>query len=404
MLQPDQPDAGDIVGCVLAGGRSSRMGGGDKPLLDLGGRPILGHVLARLRPQVGSILVNANGDPERFEAFGVPVVGDQVADFAGPLAGILAGLRWAQSSAPTATHVLTVSGDAPFFPDDLGARLSAAVAASPGAMAIASSAGQLHPVFGLWPVAAADGLERDIKAGHRAVHAWCEQRGTLAVDFPLAMLGGRKVDPFINANTPLELAELRFIVQRDVYKSPVAGVVGWKNSGKTTLVCRLVAALSARGHRVSTIKFSHHDLTRGAGGDVPDTQRHLKAGAAQVAFAGPERWALLNIEGSPLDWNGVGDDRETLLRDVVARMAPADLIIVEGYKTAAVPKIEVRRAAQPDRRWLDDPQHFIFAAVSDAPSGDIGPDVRGRWLTHLDDVGGIADQLKRLAGLRPRAP
>ena len=146
----------DVTGVLLAGGQSRRMGGGDKGLLELAGRPMLGHVICRLGAQVGAIVINANGDPARFDAFGLPVVPDTIGGFVGPLAGVLAGMRWSAANAPEARWIVTAAGDAPLLPSDLVARLlKAAVESRPGAIALAQSHGELHPVIGLWPVALA---------------------------------------------------------------------------------------------------------------------------------------------------------------------------------------------------------------------------------------------------------
>ena len=206
---PVQNTASDVAGVLLAGGRSSRMGGGDKGLLDIAGRPMLAHVIERLKPQVGPMVINANGDPGRFARFGLPVVPDTVGGFAGPLAGVLAGMRWAVGAAPRARTIVTVSTDAPFLPRDLVARLRAAVADRTTAVALASSGGELHPVVGLWPVALADDLEAALDSGLRKVLHWTDRHGTVSVEFPFIEIGGRTVDPFFNANTPAELEEAR---------------------------------------------------------------------------------------------------------------------------------------------------------------------------------------------------
>lgn len=203
------------TGLLLAGGRSTRMseafdaGQGDKGLLDIAGKPMLAHVIERLRPQVGRMVINANGDPARFAAFGLPLVADSIEGYAGPLAGILAGLQWSKSHAPAATHLVSVSTDAPFLPADLVVRLQAGLGTATGAIALARSDGALHPVIGLWPVTLADDLEAALKSGARKVQAWTARYGTVPVDFPLAEVKGRAVDPFFNANTPEELAEAR---------------------------------------------------------------------------------------------------------------------------------------------------------------------------------------------------
>ena len=200
----------NIVGVILAGGLSRRMGGGDKGLLALGRDSMIAHVVRRLAPQVAQLVLNANGDPARFAALGLPVAADTVEGFAGPLAGVLAGMRWAGAHAPGASHVATVSSDAPFIPTDLVARLAAAARAAPAAaIPLARSAGELHPVIGLWPVALADDLEAALRDGVRMVVRWTDRHGTLPVDFPLIEAGPERIDPFFNANTPEELDEAR---------------------------------------------------------------------------------------------------------------------------------------------------------------------------------------------------
>lgn len=198
-----------VSGVVLAGGLSRRMGGGDKGLLDLHGQSMLAHVIAAFRPQVGALVLNANGDPARFADFGLRVVSDTVEGFVGPLAGVLAGLRWASTHAPGATHVASVSADAPFLPDDLVRRLAVASAGRPNAIAMARSGGELHPVIGLWPVHLADDLEAALREGTRKVLTWTDRHGTIGVDFPALAIGSELVDPFFNANTPSEMDEAR---------------------------------------------------------------------------------------------------------------------------------------------------------------------------------------------------
>ena len=203
-----------VTGIVLAGGQSRRMfaragRGGDKGLLALADKPMLGHVLDRLRPQVGRLAINANGDPARFARFGLPVVPDTIEGFVGPLAGVLAGVRWAREHTPAARWIASVSSDAPFLPSDLVTRLVAAVDARGNAVAIAQSEGELHPVIGLWPVALADDLEAALRSGLRKVLHWTDRHGTVPVPFEPVGIGGTHIDPFFNANTPEELDEAR---------------------------------------------------------------------------------------------------------------------------------------------------------------------------------------------------
>lgn len=198
-----------VTGVILAGGLSRRMGGGDKGLLDIAGKPMLAHVIERLAPQVGRLVINANGDPARFSAFGLPVMADTIDGFVGPLAGVLAGMRWSASNAAAASHIVTVSADAPLLPADLVPRIEAALAVGEGRIGLAQSAGSLHPVIGLWPVDLADDLEAALLAGIRKVLAWTDRHGTVPVAFPFVDIGHSHIDPFFNANTPDELAEAR---------------------------------------------------------------------------------------------------------------------------------------------------------------------------------------------------
>jgi molybdopterin-guanine dinucleotide biosynthesis protein A len=200
-------NATDIVGVILAGGLSTRMGGGDKPLLHLAGKPVLAHVIERLGPQVGRLVINANGDPARFATFGLPVIADTIAGHPGPLGGILAGLRHAGSTGAKA--IVTVAGDTPFLPADLVSRL--ADAAGDGA-AVARSRGRMHPVEGCFPVALADGLEAFIHASaKRRVIDWVTGLGAVPVDFPDGPVG---YDPFFNVNMPDDLRAAEAILTR----------------------------------------------------------------------------------------------------------------------------------------------------------------------------------------------
>jgi molybdopterin-guanine dinucleotide biosynthesis protein A len=188
------------------------MGGGDKGLLELAGKPMLAHVIERLTPQVSGLVINANGDPARFAHLGLPVVADTIADFAGPLAGVLAGMRWSRANVPAARWIATAAGDAPLLPTDLVARALAALRGHSGGVALAQSGGELHPVIGLWPVALADDLEAQLAAGVRKVLAWTDRHGTVPVPFAMLQVGGASLDPFFNANTPQELDALRAVL------------------------------------------------------------------------------------------------------------------------------------------------------------------------------------------------
>jgi molybdopterin-guanine dinucleotide biosynthesis protein A len=191
----------NILGLLLAGGLARRMGGGDKALRLLAGRTLLDHVIDRMRPQTAALVLNANGDPTRFAQFGLPVVSDSIADFAGPLAGILAGLDWAAANRPDCAVVASVATDAPFLPADLVARLVEGMTAEEAEIACAASGGQPHPVIGLWPVGLREALRHAVvDEGIRKVDVWTARYRLASVDFPV-----KTVDPFFNANRPEDL-------------------------------------------------------------------------------------------------------------------------------------------------------------------------------------------------------
>lgn len=195
--------SGATLGLLLAGGQARRMGGGDKCLVPLGGRPMLERVIGRARPQVADLVLNANGDPSRLAAFGLPVVADTVPGFAGPLAGILAGLEWAREHRPGTAWVLSLATDTPFFPTDLLRRLHDGLAGAQADLACAASNFRTHPVFGLWPVRLAGELRRAlVDEDMRKIDAWTARYRTVAVDFRAVPF-----DPFFNLNTPDDVAE-----------------------------------------------------------------------------------------------------------------------------------------------------------------------------------------------------
>jgi molybdenum cofactor guanylyltransferase len=198
-------------GLVLAGGLARRMGGGDKALLRIGGTTILERALGRLAPQCASMIINANGDPARFAPFGLPVVPDDIAGFAGPLAGILAGLDWVATHAAGTEWIVSVPGDCPFLPADLVARLHATRIAERAALACARSGVWRHPVIGLWPVALREDLRRAVVGeGLRKIEMWTARHGVAVADWP-----DKPVDPFFNVNTPEDAAQAQQLAAQE---------------------------------------------------------------------------------------------------------------------------------------------------------------------------------------------
>ena len=199
------------LGLVLAGGLARRMGGGDKALIAIGGVAILDRVLARLRPACTDIILNANGDPARFARYGLPVIPDSVPDFAGPLAGILAGLDWAAAHAPDIEWVASAPGDCPFLPHDLVSRLHEARQKAGTPLACARSGDWRHPVVALWRVALRDDLRHAlIEESLHKIEVWTARHGVAIAEWPTT-----PIDPFFNVNTPEDAAEAERLAQRE---------------------------------------------------------------------------------------------------------------------------------------------------------------------------------------------
>ena len=201
------------LGVILAGGLATRMGGGDKGLLEIGGAPLLQRVIDRIEPQVAGLALNANGEAARFARYRLPVLPDTIAGFPGPLAGVLAGLDWAAEQG--ADSIVTVAADTPFFPCDLVPRLLLAAEEAPHLLALActprsgdealkSGGGKKinrHPTFGLWPVSLRNDLRAALEGGLRKVVLWTDQHGAGE-----ALFSAEPFDPFFNVNTPEDLA------------------------------------------------------------------------------------------------------------------------------------------------------------------------------------------------------
>lgn len=213
----------DTLGAVLAGGLARRMGGGDKPLRRLAGRPLLRHVLDRVSPQVAAVVLNANGDPGRFAEYGLPVVPDGVPDNPGPLAGVLAALDWAAERRPELPWVLTAPGDCPFLPFDLAERLHAARERDGAPLACAATEGRTHPPVGLWPVSLRSALRDALAGGERKIDRWTARFGCAVAGWPAV-----PVDPFFNANAPDDLATAERILLRRPNGVPIGNEEGSK--------------------------------------------------------------------------------------------------------------------------------------------------------------------------------
>ena len=197
---------------ILAGGQASRMGGADKALLPLAGKPLVGHAIARLAPQVSTLIISANGELSRFAPFGLPVIADSLDECPGPLAGLLAGLEWHAEHRPDIQYVASVPTDTPFFPANLVARLRAAANPQQKPVVARSESG-VHPVIGLWPVEIAPDLREALERGMHKVGAWAELQSAIEASFPQDEINGEAVDPFFNINRPEDLAKAEALLK-----------------------------------------------------------------------------------------------------------------------------------------------------------------------------------------------
>lgn len=204
-------DNTDVVGVILAGGLSRRMEGG-KALAALAGKPMIAHVIERMRPQLGTLVINANGDPAPFAGFGLPVAPDVFAGHAGPLAGLLTGMYWAREHAPKVRWIVTTACDTPFLPASYVETLRAATGGIHPAIAIAASDSGHHHVLGIWAIALAGDLAEYLETGGRKVQDWAERHPHFLASFPAE--GG--VDPFYNINTPDDFAVAEQLMRGEV--------------------------------------------------------------------------------------------------------------------------------------------------------------------------------------------
>lgn len=197
-----------VAGVILAGGQSRRMGGGDKCLRPLDGRPILAQIIERAASQVGPLVLNANGDPARFADYALPVASDVIEGFAGPLAGILTGMDWVAEQAPEVKWMASFASDAPFFPENMVSVMLAAAEDASANLACAESNERSHPVFGLWSMSLRDDLRQAVvEEGLRKVDLWTARHRLVSVAFEPFQTTRGALDPFFNTNRPDDLIE-----------------------------------------------------------------------------------------------------------------------------------------------------------------------------------------------------
>lgn len=387
-----------VTGVVLAGGRGARMGGADKGLVEVAGRPMVEHVLAAVEGQAGAVAINANRSADRYARYGCPVIPDRLDGFQGPLAGMASALRAAATDL-----VLFAPCDSPLVDPSLGPRLHAALAAREANVAVAHDGERLHPVFVLLRRSVLPGLEAFLARGERRIDRWFEEEKTEVVDF------SDRPEMFLNVNREEDRSRLeaRLAAGPEARpeaarprggpapagarsgpagaadprsaRPPVLGFAGYSGSGKTTLATGVVRSLAAAGVRVAAVKHAHHSFDV----DLPgkDSYELRRAGAVQTLIGSRRRWALVTE---------VGAAREPSLEELVDRLdwPSIDIVLVEGFKHAEAPKIAVRR--EEDAPLVDDPFVVAVAVPGAAPeaarkAGDARRDTRdGRDLPRLD--------------------
>ena len=307
----------EITGVILAGGQGSRMGGEDKGLLTFRARPLIEWVLAGLQPQVGHILISANRHAAQYRQYGYFVLADAQPDYQGPLAGIVAALRM------TATpYLLVVPCDAPRVPAALAQRLLAQLQAQQADVAVAHDGIRLQPTYALIAQHLLADAQAFFAAGGRSLKAWYARQRMVSVDFADCAL------QFRNMNTPAEKRLLEGQI-------PLLGFCAYSGTGKTTLLTQLIPQLNAAGLRVAVVKHTHHVIDLDQPGK--DSYRMREAGAQQVVLASHRR--IISMQEMP------SHTREASLADAVSsiRAEHTDLILVEGFKHEAYPKIELHR-------------------------------------------------------------
>lgn len=331
----------DITGVVLAGGQGSRMGGVDKGLLRWRGEPLIAPILAGLQPQVGQAMINANRRLEEYQSFGVPVVGDTLADFQGPLAGMLVALQHASTA-----YVLCVPCDTPRVFPSLTTRLLSALQAQQADIAVVHDGKHLQPMHVLLATHLLSSLQAYLAAGGRSPQQWFAQQRVATVDCSDA------ADYFRGINTPAEQQALEQIVP-----VPILGFCAYSGTGKTTLLTQLIPLLKAQGLRLAVIKHTHHVIDVDKPGK--DSYRMREAGAEQVILASKQRLIVMRELPQAHD--------EALLADALAAIpaGSADLILIEGFKHEPFPRIEVHRKGLGNPLLFPSDPHIIAIATDD---------------------------------------
>ena len=338
-----------ITGVILAGGRGSRMGGQDKGLLEWQGRPLVEYLLEALQPQVDAILINANRNQARYQQYQHQVISDELSDYQGPLAGFATAMQAAQTD-----YILTIPCDAPELAADTATRLLTALQREQAEIAVAHHGERLQPVHALLPVSLLPSLQAFLAKGDRKVDLWYAQHRMASADFSDCR------SMFRNINTPEQQAAMAqtppIIAVNTSATLLVIGVCAWSGSGKTTLLTEVIPHLKFAGISLTVIKHGHHNLELDTPGK--DSYRFREAGADQVLLASRKRMAIMQE---------CKTQREPELVDVLRLINRdcADLVLVEGFKHTAIPKIEVHRPSLGKPLLYPDDSNVMALATDD---------------------------------------
>lgn len=351
-----------ITGVILAGGQARRMGGGDKGLMLYHNQPMVRYAIKAMLPQVDTLIINANRNIDQYQQFSYPVISDSMEGFHGPLAGMLTAMENTQ-----ADYILTAPCDCPTISRQLRQRMMETLLQTQSDLAVASDGDRLQPVFCLIPTRLKDNLKAFLEQGERKIDRWLAQHKMAEVDF------SDQPATFVNFNHPEDLQQR---IETKV-AIPMLGFSAFSGTGKTTLLTQLLPELKKRNFQVAVIKHAHHNFDIDKPGK--DSYEIREAGAQQMLIASSKMMALMEKQHS---------ENDPVLSELLPRldMTKLDLILVEGFKHEAIPKIELHRPSLGKPLLFRDDPHII-AIASDDKIADTGD------LTSLDinEIPAIAD-------------
>ena len=356
-----------ITAIILAGGKARRMGGEDKGLILFNHKPLIQHVINALKPQLNTIIINANRNIELYQNFGYPVVSDSLEGFFGPLAGMLSAMQSVDSD-----YILTAPCDAPMISPQYRQRMMETLLHQQADIAVAFDGERLQPVFSLIPTHLQHDLAQYLAQSDRKIDLWFEQYKLAVVDF------SDQPESFANVNTPDDISNHQKVVSSAI---PLLGFAAFSGTGKTTLLRQLIPLLNKKGIQLAVIKHAHHRFDI----DIPgkDSYEIRKAGAQQVLVSSRNLMALMEVQAT--------DIIEPQLGDLIPRIntKTINLILVEGFKDEVFPKIELHRPSigKPLLHPNDD---NIIAIATDSQKNIAQSIVQ----LDLNDIQGLADYIQ----------